>query len=216
MSRKPKAPVADWRSIEDDREKYAAYLCSREWNVKKEAVHKRAGECCERCNLFSINAVHHLTYERKYDEPLEDLQGTCRLCHEFTHGKSDFDPCRHRRLLLYFAKCKQSGRPPYPFQLHGGLIAGRAGLRLTMAAIDQLNVLLDLANYYDQEMDGYEAIAEAVKLLDSRLPFDYREYKLTEAYVSSLEMYDRCASLLGVQQLADKDLCGPCEDEDSE
>jgi hypothetical protein len=33
---------ADWREIKDEREKYQYYLCSREWGVLKEAVHKRA------------------------------------------------------------------------------------------------------------------------------------------------------------------------------
>ena len=32
----------DWREIKDEREKYQYYLCSREWGVLKEAVHKRA------------------------------------------------------------------------------------------------------------------------------------------------------------------------------
>ncbi len=87
-------PVADWRSIQDDREKYAAYLCSREWAVKREAVRKRSGGKCERCHVLPMDHVHHLTYERKYQEELEDLQASCKACHEFTHGKSDFDPAR--------------------------------------------------------------------------------------------------------------------------
>jgi len=37
-------------------------------------------------------STHHLTYERKYSERVEDLQGICNGCHEFIHGKSDFDP----------------------------------------------------------------------------------------------------------------------------
>lgn len=42
----------DWRDIENDREKYAAYLCSREWNVLKEAVKERSGGKCERCKII--------------------------------------------------------------------------------------------------------------------------------------------------------------------
>jgi hypothetical protein len=82
----------DWKSITDDREKYAAYLCSREWSVLKEAVHDRAGGLCERCHTRKIDAVHHLTYARKYAEHLDDLQGLCNGCHEFTHGKTSVDP----------------------------------------------------------------------------------------------------------------------------
>lgn len=84
--------ATDWRDINDEREKYAAYLCSREWSVLKQSVHERAQGLCERCFTRGIDAVHHLTYIRKYDERLEDLQGLCNGCHEFTHGKSSVDP----------------------------------------------------------------------------------------------------------------------------
>ena len=84
--------MSDWRSITGDREKYAAYLCSREWSVLKAAVHERARGRCERCRINAIDAVHHLTYARKYREDLDDLQAICNPCHEFVHGKSDFDP----------------------------------------------------------------------------------------------------------------------------
>jgi len=82
----------NWQDIEGDRERYAAYLCSREWSVLKAAVHERSGGVCERCRRNPVDAVHHLTYARKYSELLEDLQGICNPCHEFTHAKSDHDP----------------------------------------------------------------------------------------------------------------------------
>lgn len=82
----------NWRDIQDDRERYSAYLCSREWSVLKAAVHDRAGGVCERCRRNPIDAVHHLTYARKYSERLDDLQGICNACHEFTHAKADYDP----------------------------------------------------------------------------------------------------------------------------
>lgn len=88
-----------WQDIADDREKYAAYLCSREWGVLKRAVHERAKGHCERCDVPSIDAVHHLTYARKYKEKLEDLEGLCKSCHEYTHGKSDIDPADNAAIL---------------------------------------------------------------------------------------------------------------------
>lgn len=84
--------MSDWQSISNDKEKYAAYLCSREWGVLKQAVRVRTGGKCERCVLNDIESVHHLTYERKYAERLTDLQGLCDRCHKFTHGLSDDDP----------------------------------------------------------------------------------------------------------------------------
>lgn len=82
----------NWAVMEDGKEKYSAYLCSREWSVLKESVHDRANGLCERCLTRQIEAVHHLTYARKYRERLDDLQGLCGGCHSFVHGKSDVDP----------------------------------------------------------------------------------------------------------------------------
>jgi len=84
--------MSDWRSITDDREKYKAYLCSREWALLRNEVRKRCGGICERCERNEMECVHHLTYARKYHERLEDLAGWCNACHDFTHGKTNSDP----------------------------------------------------------------------------------------------------------------------------
>ncbi len=76
----------------NESERYNLYLASREWAVKKQAVHERAGGLCERCRRHPIAAVHHLTYIRKYNEDLMDLQAICRGCHDFVHAKSNTDP----------------------------------------------------------------------------------------------------------------------------
>lgn len=73
-------------------EKRQAYYCSREWGLKKEAVHERSGGICERCKKNEGDAVHHKTYARLYNENLEDLVHLCEECHSFTHGKTHFDP----------------------------------------------------------------------------------------------------------------------------
>lgn len=84
--------LLDWRTIADDREKYAAYLCSPEWGRLRQAVHDRCSSICERCRSNPVDAVHHLTYARKYQEEMSDLQGNCKGCHDFTHGRSTVDP----------------------------------------------------------------------------------------------------------------------------
>ncbi len=71
---------------------YHEYLASRDWALKREAVKERAGNICERCFLNSIKNVHHLSYANVGDEPLEDLQGLCRPCHEYLSAKRDDDP----------------------------------------------------------------------------------------------------------------------------
>lgn len=84
--------LTDWRTITSYKEKYAAYLCSREWSMKKRGVEQRCGGRCERCRTGDYECVHHLTYIRKYRERPEDLLGICNACHDFVHGKSDYDP----------------------------------------------------------------------------------------------------------------------------
>jgi hypothetical protein len=69
-----------------------AHYCSREWGLKKEAVHKRSNGVCERCKKNKGQAVHHKTYIRLYNERLEDLIHLCNGCHDFEHGKSNIDP----------------------------------------------------------------------------------------------------------------------------
>lgn len=72
--------------------KYQRYLASREWAVRREAVRRRAYGHCERCEVLPMVAVHHLTYEHIYHEPLEDLQAICEPCHLYESGKIDIDP----------------------------------------------------------------------------------------------------------------------------
>lgn len=70
---------------------YHRYMASREWALKKRAVRERAYGDCERCHR-PMKQVHHLSYEHLGDEPLEDLLGVCRECHEFLSGLIDWDP----------------------------------------------------------------------------------------------------------------------------
>ena len=104
----------EWKTIANEKEKYAAYLCRREWAEKREAVRERAGGKCERCQVLPIDACHHLTYERKYKEKLEDLQAICTPCHQFTHGKDDFDPAACNKWLRYLIDVKKKCELPLP------------------------------------------------------------------------------------------------------
>lgn len=89
--------MKSWKTETNEREKYSLYLASLEWAILKEAVKRRSGGICERCNVNKSDAVHHLTYNRKYHENLDDLQDICTPCHEFTHGKSDIDPAYRKK-----------------------------------------------------------------------------------------------------------------------
>lgn len=79
------------------RTEYHAYLASREWAVKREAVRQRSGNRCERwfnghrC-VGEHENTHHLTYIRIGNELLEDLLGVCEDCHAWLSGKCTDDP----------------------------------------------------------------------------------------------------------------------------
>jgi len=78
----------------NEREKYQRYLCSREWGELRQKVRDRCNGECERCHKHPMDHVHHLTYIRKYNERLEDLQAICAECHEYVHGSSVVDPAK--------------------------------------------------------------------------------------------------------------------------
>lgn len=160
----------DWRTIEDEREKYAAYLCSREWAVLKEAVHERAKGTCERCRLFPVDAVHHLTYERKYAEKLEDLAGWCKYCHDFTHGKVNFDPRCAVRAVLFLRSCSEESRRPAPWEAICEPSTLNVHLRILLSAVDHVERLCDL---FSNELDDVSDLEIGASAIDSRLPFRY-------------------------------------------
>lgn len=120
--RKTVGSLEDWRSIKDDREKYQAYLCSREWAEKRESVRIRSNGLCERCRALPMSAVHHLTYARKYDEDLADLQAICQPCHDFTHGKDGFDPAKWSPVLRWLNMCKSTNSLPAPWEFVSELL----------------------------------------------------------------------------------------------
>lgn len=80
-------------------EKYAAYLCSHEWAVKRSVVRKRSKGQCERCKHGDAKQCHHLTYIRKYKELPEDLLDVCPGCHAWIHDHSKEDPIEYWKSL---------------------------------------------------------------------------------------------------------------------
>lgn len=78
----------DWKTLPNGKEKYGAYLASREWALLREAVRQRCNSICEVCGVNEMQATHHLTYARIYRERLEDLEGICDDCHAHKSGRS--------------------------------------------------------------------------------------------------------------------------------
>lgn len=207
--------AGDWKTIKDDREKYAAYLCSREWAEKRDAVHRRARQGnCERCDTFRIDAVHHLTYARKYHENLEDLEGHCKWCHGFVHKKHDFDPAKDPfesfRLLLYIDSCQHRNinKHPLPCRFQDGSVSPNVELQTTFTAIEQLLTL-----GIGRDDPAGRRILIAIRVLNACLPFDYFMALQMEITSASPDAYRRVLALYGYEDLW-SDEWGTCDKED--
>jgi hypothetical protein len=64
---------------------YENYLQSPQWKIKRAKVLKRANGTCEGCGENKAVEVHHLTYDRIYNEMLFDLVAVCKSCHDQLH-----------------------------------------------------------------------------------------------------------------------------------
>lgn len=63
-------------------QKYKNYLLSDAWAMRKDQLFSVVGRNCEMCGSGNHIQVHHLTYERLYDERAGDLVVVCSECHE--------------------------------------------------------------------------------------------------------------------------------------
>lgn len=68
-------------------QKYQSYLQSEIWENKRQYLFDLLGRTCELCGSNKIIQVHHLTYERLYQERKSDLLLLCSECHK----KADVD-----------------------------------------------------------------------------------------------------------------------------
>lgn len=85
---------------------YEEYLASSKWARKRTAVLERDQDLCQACLNRQATEVHHLTYERIFDEPMFDLVAICRPCHERLHKK--------KIAAIAAAKAKSSEIPEIP------------------------------------------------------------------------------------------------------
>jgi hypothetical protein len=71
------------------RMKYSKYLASESWKQKRLLVLQRDNFCCQDCGIDlqgKLAHVHHLTYDRIFNEELSDLQTLCPECHMKEHN----------------------------------------------------------------------------------------------------------------------------------
>jgi len=93
---------------------YRNYLLSDQWKRTRRKRLVFAGYRCERCNGAQkdgvILHVHHLTYQRKGNEALEDLIVLCKGCHDHTHDRQERPPII-KNTRDHNAKCKFCDAP---------------------------------------------------------------------------------------------------------
>jgi 5-methylcytosine-specific restriction endonuclease McrA len=77
--------------------KYNKYMRSPAWYDKRKLVIERCGNVCEMCKKAEVKHVHHLTYERLFNESLADLQGLCVPCHQKCHPDKKIGKKKRKR-----------------------------------------------------------------------------------------------------------------------
>jgi len=75
-------------SITPRQNEYLRYLESSRWRNLACAVRMRAKGKCEICRRADGEECAHLTYERIFHEPIDDLLWVCKKCHrELDHNQ---------------------------------------------------------------------------------------------------------------------------------
>ena len=83
-----------WESVKDSnfetskRGKYINYLDSDVWKNKRREALVRDNNLCQVCKKNTAEEVHHITYERLFNEKLEDLLSVCKMCHNHLHNNT--------------------------------------------------------------------------------------------------------------------------------
>lgn len=83
---------------------YQAYLNSEAWKTKRLQKLNQSGHKCEACRSNRRLEVHHLTYERIFNEPMEDLMTLC-----FFHHMAA-EECVDKGLIVRFGNVKELAR----------------------------------------------------------------------------------------------------------
>jgi len=71
-------------------QKYSDYLFSDEWQILRQAIILRDKGTCQKCGEHGTD-VHHKTYQRLFNECLDDLILLCRDCHRQLHNIQEID-----------------------------------------------------------------------------------------------------------------------------
>jgi len=73
------------------REMYNEYMRSDAWDARRDRIMRKRGPACEHCGWNGVVQLHHLTYERLYEELDEDLELLCISCHEAADERRKYE-----------------------------------------------------------------------------------------------------------------------------
>lgn len=73
--------------LNSNKYKYYKYLESNEWKAIRNDRMKMDNYLCQECRNAKADEVHHITYNRIFEEILEDLISVCKPCHKKLHGE---------------------------------------------------------------------------------------------------------------------------------
>ena len=71
---------------------------------KRRFVLYRAQGSCDRCGSKGPLQVHHITYDRLYDEKPEDLEALCLKCHKKADKQREYDSWYESAFDTYMMK----------------------------------------------------------------------------------------------------------------
>jgi hypothetical protein len=90
---------------------YNWYLGTASWRTQCKFVLKRANGICERCGRRPPSQVHHLTYERLFQELPSDLLAVCRQCLAEIHWRQ---PANDNQMQFRFDLPEEPDEPDEP------------------------------------------------------------------------------------------------------
>lgn len=84
---------------------YVKYIKSKRWKSKKRQAFEHFGNRYSICGKDYDLQVHHLTYERLGNEPMDDLMILCQDCHAVEHEESGYADSLTREFFKIMGRC---------------------------------------------------------------------------------------------------------------
>ena len=129
-------------AVLEHKKKYMDYLRSSEWAMIRADLIALRG-CCEQCGSEINLQVHHVSYERLFNEEPEDLALLCKRCHLLQHP--EVKSARKKNV-----PCSRKGR--YPLDKARVIVGKDIGIDLSDS--NWTDIARELNKHYNQNNRG--------------------------------------------------------------